>query len=118
MTLRFISILLAILLVSSCAPMPGNDLLTGLSQPTSLETVRITKTVGLWETTSFCNRGMEPHVVALNCLLNACVVMGCADVKWNEEGHIESCDIYVAYDWDWIVDHEMRHCMGYADVFY
>ena len=98
--------------------MPGSTLFDGLDHPTPIEAITVTKTVGLWETTSFCNSGMEAHVVALNCMFNACVVMGCADVRWDGNGDIQTCDVYVAYDWDWLVDHEMRHCSGYADVLY
>lgn len=105
-----------------CSPPPGNVLLPGLKSPTPIDKVAVTKTVGVIETTLFCNKSSwnngKKHAVILNCLLNGCIVMGCAEVKWNEEGTITDCNVYAAFDLPIITDHELRHCSGFDDVFH
>lgn len=113
-------VLISLLLTASCAPMPGNTLFDGLTHPTPVEDVKVTVTTGVDEASQNCNRlfaeqGSYGMIIA-NCLLNACIWAGCADVQWDYEGDIYSCDIYVASDL--FIDHEMRHCLGYADVLY
>jgi hypothetical protein len=99
--------------------MPGDTLMAGVARPHTLEEVNPTYHSGLFATQVGCISGMwetNKGVLALTCVLNACVQVACADVKWNDEGIIYSCDIYTIADW--MIEHEERHCMGYADLFY
>lgn len=115
--MRYLLLVLALILCS-CAPMPGSVLFEGLTEPTPIEEVRIHKTVGWVETSVECSKRIKPHLVFLNCLLNFCVVMGCAEVYWDDTGKVTDCYVWAAADWDWIVDHELKHCEGYKDKLY
>jgi hypothetical protein len=105
-------------MLSACAPMPGTALIPGVSKPAQLEEVSVVIHYGLWETTSFCNAGIKSSLVFANCLLNACLWFGCADVRWDSEGKIKTCDVYLAFESDYLLEHELRHCKGYADTLY
>jgi len=115
--------LVVLLALCSCAPMPGNTLFKGLEHSTPIAEIESVNTqFGLWNATKNCNaiswnNGGKGQVV-LNCILNNCLVYGCSLVKWNESGDIYQCDIYAAWDVEWIMKHEMRHCEGYDDVLY
>ena len=99
--------------------MPGNDLYPGLTEAVPLEEVDVTITVGFEEASQTCNRLMaelgKPWMVVFNCLFNYCISFGCS-VFHHNEGKVESCEVYVA--WEFLLDHELRHCQGYKDVWY
>ena len=111
-------ILLLCLILSGCAPMPGPELWPGLTEPTPIEQVDVTITIGLVETVAECNSRMAWHQVALGCLLNFCIPMGCSTAHWDDTGKIYKCEIWAVADWDWIIDHELKHCEGYRDKLY
>ena len=110
------------MLLAACAPAPGPHLFPGLDHPTDLDRVSINVVTGPLITTQRCNQlladGGHYGLIALNCLLNGCFVMGCANVHWFPGGEIYRCDIYAAFDADWIISHELEHCKGYADKLY
>jgi len=106
-----------------CAPMPGNTLFPGLTEPTALKDIdNLTITIDDEETTRICNAGVwnggNYYPVFLNCLINLCIIPGCAEVLWGDDGHIHTCNVYMSWDWDWLRAHELRHCMGYDDILY
>lgn len=102
--------------------MPGPHLFPGLQSPTPLDDVSINIVYGPLETSRACNRKLIDEgkwgIVALNCLLNGCFVAGCASVTWFPDGKVYRCDVYAAWDADFIVEHELKHCEGYADALY
>ncbi len=53
--------LLILLFLTSCAPLPGNKLYPGLTEPTPLEEVDLTIVVGFEEASQFCNKKMSEH---------------------------------------------------------
>jgi len=99
--------------------MPGNTLYPGLTEPTPLDQIDLTITIGIDEASQFCNNQMieleRYGLLAFTCLFNGCVTLGCAVYKY-EDGKMQTCDVYVA--WEWLLGHELRHCQGYADRWY
>jgi hypothetical protein len=114
-------IILLVLTMASCAPMPGNQLFPGLTQPTPIEDVLVVEHTGFLESQAACTKGLwnlgGKHVVLLSCLLNACIVPACAILEDNGEGVITRCDIYTPF-LGFGREHELRHCEGYSDVLY
>ena len=112
-------ILILSLLLSSCAPLPGTQLYPELTEAVELEDIDLTVTIGFEETSQFCNKKMTElgyeWMVAFNCLFNFCASLGCAVYEY-DDGKINKCDVYVA--WEFLLDHELRHCQGYKDVWY
>jgi hypothetical protein len=98
--------------------MPGPGMLQGAKGPTPLEEVKVHIVKDFWETQKYCTANLPPHQVALNCLLNACVVMGCVNVQLDLTGKVERCFIFVSADWDYLIDRELKHCEGYDDTLY
>lgn len=120
--MKKILIAASILLLSSCAPMPGNELFPGFTKPAELKDVDITRTVGFTETQIECTKLLwaeNRKVFFLNCALNFCIVPACAGV-WDTDGDgvADLCKTYVSWDVGSLQEHEDRHCMGYDDVLY
>ena len=117
----FLAAMVTIVIIS-CAPMPGGSLHKNLRNETPISEVRnINIEVDLIKTSTKCNNLVwkdNPHQVVLNCLLNGCFVMACANVKWNDKGEVEQCNIYSSFDNAWIIEHELEHCKGIADKWY
>lgn len=109
-------ILLASIL-SSCAPPPGDILYPGIFRPAELEEVDITITIGIIDTQRFCNSVLPSDLVATNCLTNLCFIPACARVRWGDDGIITTCEVYSWANIDFLIEHELRHCMGYRDVY-
>ncbi len=100
--------------------MPGTELYPGLTEPTPLSEVDLTITIDAQATTTFCNQKMWEHEMywelAVIALGNFGIQFGCAEYHI-EDGKVKKCDVYVAWEW-YLLDHELRHCMGYADKWY
>jgi len=116
--------LLFFLLLPSCALMPGNTLFEGLKEPSRLEEIEdYSLTNGQLTSSLNCNRLLMEHeqygLMALNLIGSAGFALGCADVHADfTTGKVDKCHIYAAFDADFIIKHEQRHCMGYQDVLY
>ena len=113
-------ILLLCLILSGCAPMPGGELFPEISQPADLEDIHITKTIGVQITTEKCGQALfdyNPKVFWANVLLNFGIPLGCAIVH-HVDGVPVMCEVYAVADWDWIINHELRHCQGFKDSLY
>jgi len=112
---------LLLLGLTACAPMPGNTLFPGLDHPTPIEEVAVTIHIDALKTSIYCNKAMwesgKEGLVIANIALNFGMIPACSTMRWTD-GKITTCDIYASFDWQWMIDHEMRHCMGYADVLY
>jgi hypothetical protein len=116
-------LVLILLLCSACTPLPGNNLLLTLTEPTPLSEVEVIETVGLIDATLFCNKMLVKYnaygAMLLNCIGNGCMVFGCAEIFLNKANtKVAKCDVYLAWDLNILREHEMRHCMGYSDVLY
>jgi len=106
------------MLLSSCAPMPGNTLLQGVSRESSLDEVEIIVTTDLIETQKYCTEYAPTHQVVLNCITNGCFIPACAIPFIDEHGVIKKCYVYLWVENDYLLAHETRHCQGYADLWY
>lgn len=114
--------LLVYLFLAGCAPMPGNNLFPGLEHSTPLEKVDIEIVIDPIRTSVECNRQLwhsdNWHQAMLNCLFNACFVLACAQVHWNDEGEISQCNVFLSFDSSYMLEHELKHCEGYDDDVY
>ena len=110
-----------VIIIAGCAPMPGNTLYPGLSEPTKLEEIADYKVVINPITTPIeCNKILLKYeqygLFALNFVGNLGYIVGCADLHASvETGKIDKCHVYIAFPFDLLLFHENRHCMGYQD---
>ena len=123
--MKKLSLLFILLLVTSCAPMPGNTLVDGLTEPTAQEDIENYNIVieNIFSTSVYCNvqaiKEGNYGIPIFNCLLNSCLSVGCASLYWDDTGHIYECNIHIASGFSWLLlEHEKRHCLGYDDVLY
>jgi hypothetical protein len=107
-----------LLLMTSCAPMPGNTLFTGLTHETKLEDVEVIVTISAYETQLYCTQYAPWYMVALNCVTNACFIPACAIMQFDDTGGVKKCYVYSWIDVDFLIEHETRHCQGYKDLLY
>lgn len=113
-----IKILLLLLLLAACAPMPGTTLFPELTHPTPIEQVEVVVTIDAFETQKYCWESIPTHQKVLSCILNACWIPACAMPFRNTEGDIKKCYVYLSFDNDYLREHELKHCEGFKDVFY
>lgn len=102
----------------SCAPMPGNTLMQGVSRESLPEEVEIIETVDFFETQQYCNQNAPIHQLVLNCVTNACFIPACAVPFVDKEGVVRKCYIYMWTENGYLREHETRHCYGFKDVLY
>ena len=53
----------------------------------------------------------------LGVILSAGCTLGCSLVSGPAVGQIERCEIWYPEGWEWVRQHELQHCKGYADLF-
>ncbi len=104
---------LIVFIMSGCTMFATQDILfPGLENEIQTELLDVTtNVVGPLDIYSECiDAGLNPVVAVLGAPL-----FGCAELKHSEiEGRFE-CSIYMAFDAEWIYEHEYRHCLGYMD---
>ena len=104
-------LLLLSLLLSSCTVLsPQDTLFPSIKEEIPLhlldEEVHI---VGYLETQISCiELWINPIFAALGQPMFGCSGLFLVDVRYE-------CTIYMAYDWNWLYEHEHRHCLGYSD---
>lgn len=108
-----------LLLLSACSPMPGNfGLIDGVTRVHDLAEVQVIEHPGgLIETASACNRLHWDRGERLGVILSAGCTLGCSLVSGPAVGQIERCEIWYPAGWEWVRQHELQHCRGYADLF-
>ena len=72
---------------------------------------------GLLETASACNRLHWDRGERLGVILTMGMTLGCSLVSGQAVGQIEQCEIWYPEGWEWVRQHELQHCKGYADLF-
>lgn len=131
-TLAFLFIIMFVdlMVLGGCSPMPGHfGLINGVERVHSLDEMEVVYHTGTFlETAAACNKmtwddGFQAKLITI---LSAGCSMGCTVVSGPEVGVIRRCDIWYT-DWSswwpgkWItehnLDHERKHCQGYADLF-
>ena len=114
-------IVLLVVLLSSCAPMPGNTLFKSMKEPTKISEIEDFKEIpqGFWKTNASCYANGFKHkpVMATISLLLGAPILGCSSIRVRE-GKVVKCHIYYPKGDEYIRQHELRHCMGYKDVLY
>jgi len=103
----------AAILFSSCTILsPLDKLYPFLTEEIPLEDLNETVfVVGPVDVYSRCIAlGVNPLLVVLGAPL-----FGCAKLEYNRENNKQNCTIYMAFDAEWIYQHEHRHCVGYED---
>ena len=108
-----------LLLLSACSPMPGNfGMIDGVTRVHDLAEVQVIEHPGgLIETASACNRLYWDRGERLGVILSAGCTLGCSLVSGPDVGQIERCEIWYPAGWEWVRQHELKHCRGYADLF-
>ena len=110
---------LAALFLSACTPPPGNwGLIEGVERVFPLEEVRVIEHPGtLREVAGACNRLHWDRGQRLGVILTMGMTLGCSLVSGPAVGQIEQCEIWYPEGWEWVRQHELQHCRGYADLF-
>ena len=108
-----------LLLLSACSPMPGNfGLIDGVTRVHSLDEMEVVEHPGgLLDTASACNRLYWDRGELLGVILSAGCTLGCSLVSGPAVGQIERCEIWYPAGWEYVREHELKHCQGYADLF-
>lgn len=117
-------ILLLVLSLSSCAPMPGNTLFKEVKEPMKISEIKdfkenpqnLLKVVGSCYIVSM--KANPIFTTVATGLGVPPIALGCADIRVNRDGVITKCHIYYPTGDERIRQHELRHCMGYKDVFF
>ncbi|MDX9833010.1 MAG: hypothetical protein RBU35_22260 [Anaerolineae bacterium] len=110
--------MLLILLLSACSPMPGNfGLIDGVTRVHSLDEMEVVEHPGgLIETASACNRLHWGRGERIGVLLTGGCTLGCSLVSGQAVGQIERCEIWYPDGWEYVREHELKHCQGYRDL--
>lgn len=114
-------ILVLVVLLSSCAPMPGNTLFKGMTEPMKISEIEDFKEIpqGFWKTNASCYANAfknSPIKATISAALMA-PILGCSSIVKRGD-KIVKCHIYYPKGDEYIRQHELRHCMGYKDVLY
>jgi len=113
---HIINILLVVLLLASCAPLPGGKFLPGVTHETALQDIP----------------ELEVHEVALPVSMAKCHwvmfkerpiftlifiggILACADVIPDGKGGVQRCEVWAP---GFLMAHELEHCKGWADRWY
>ena len=106
-------------LLISCSPMPGNfGMIDGVTRVHSLGEMEVVEHPGgLIETASACNRLHWGRGERIGVLLTGGCTLGCSLISGPAVGQIERCEIWYPEGWEWVRQHELQHCKGYADLF-
>lgn len=111
-----VSALILLLALFSCAPMPGNTFAPGITHETSLNKMKLTVHKGNpISTSTACHKIMLKKTIwptILSIPLNAGIVPACCEVERDGHGGVKACEVW---HWGFGLEHELRHCMGYAE---
>ena len=67
--------------------------------------------VGPLDIYSSCiDNGLSPFLSILGAPL-----LGCTNLHYPDNKGVHRCVVYLAFDWEWTREHEVRHCKGYID---
>ena len=104
------------LLLSSCAPTPGNTLQKGVTHETPLAKMALIVHKGNFITTSVaCHKATWPYkpwLSVASIFLNFGIVPACCMVEYDGSGGVRGCEVWYS-GFDFQLQHELRHCMGY-----
>ena len=109
----------AMLFLSACSPMPGAfGLINGVERAHDLGEMEVIEHPGtLREVAGACNRLHWDRGQRLGVILTMGMTLGCSLVSGPAVGQIEQCEIWYPDGWEWVRQHELQHCRGYADLF-
>lgn len=117
-----IFLLIFTIMFSSCAPLPGNALLPGVSELSKIDEVEVRlHKDDFISTAAKCFSLMREYsstwYVTKIALISAGFIPACT-LPWIDTatGKVVECDIY--YSADMFLEHERAHCEGRADVLY
>ena len=110
---------LAMLLLAACSPMPGSfGLIDGVERVHDLGEMEVIEHAGTFrETAAECNKLYWQRGQKIGVILSLGLTAGCSLVSGSAVGHIERCEIWYPDGWEWVRQHELQHCRGYADLF-
>lgn len=103
-------VLAVALTVTLCSCTSKVNLLNWVKEPAPLESIAVSETIGFGTTQLNCMRVAGPGFYG-GC---AYVVTDCVDTPSNCKGVPVRCDIWLAFDWDYLRAHELHHCQGYG----
>ena len=110
---------LASLFLAACSPMPGAwGLIDGVERVHDLGEMEVVEHAGTFrETASACNNLYWQRGQKIGVILSLGLTAGCSLVSGSAVGQIERCEIWYPEGWEWVRQHELQHCRGYADLF-
>ena len=107
------------LFLAACSPMPGSfGLIDGVERVHDLGEMEVVEHAGTFgETASACNNLYWQRGQKIGVILSLGLTAGCSLVSGPTVGQIERCEIWYPDGWEWVRQHELQHCRGYADLF-
>jgi len=111
-----INTLLVVLILSSCAPLPGGKFLPGITTETSLKDIPDLDVheVALPVATIKCHGKMFKERPIFTVLFFG-GIWACADVIPDGKGGVRRCEVWAP---SFLLKHELEHCKGWADRWY
>jgi len=97
-------------LISCTIFSPQNELFEKLDEPTQLDEIDLTITKRNFFSTGWICAQREGYPAFIHPII--LTIFGCATVRM-KGGKVTSCNI--VYCCDFVLEHELRHCMGYDD---
>ena len=110
---------IALLFLSACSPTPGPwGMIDGVERVHDLGEMKVVEHVGTFrETATACNKLYWQRGKKIGVILSLGLTAGCSLVSGPAVGQIERCEIWYPDGWEWVRQHELQHCRGYADLF-
>lgn len=117
-SINFLSVFILLLLASGCASISSTKLLQGVNKPIELEEIEDYKEIeqNLFSTIFSCY-GVALKTrpfVALSSAVMGIPILGCCDILV-KDGKVVKCHAYFPEGDEYIREHEIQHCKGYAD---
>ena len=105
--------LIICLMLSGCSVMPYK-LCSEVDTPTPLDQVNLTvHELSIWESSWHCHK-LAWEYNPLMMILAFGTLPACSEVTY-KDGKVEACEVWVPNGSKYLLEHELRHCMGYRD---
>lgn len=110
-------IILLLLVLPACAPMPGGKFLPGITHATELKDIPelVVHDCNIFQSTAMCNWLLLKQGSILPILAVGGII-ACADVQIDTKGGVWRCEVWAPTDY--MMKHELLHCNGWADKWY
>jgi hypothetical protein len=110
--------LIICLLISSCSVMPYK-LSSNVDRPTPIESVNLTiHAESIWMSSYHCHK-LAWRINPIFMVAALGTIPACADVSYSISRRVVTdCEVWYPKGDEYLLEHELKHCMGYKDSLY